>query len=220
MLLVAEIWITVIAFVKLGLIATHSIFAIYPLLVAALAGPLLGEYVGWRRGLAILVGLIGVLIILRPGVQVIDPAAIYPLVGATMFAIYSLLTRRVGREDSAETTFFYTGVVGAVFSTLAVPFFWTPIAGWEDWAWMVTLCLTAVAGHFLLIKSYEVAEATVVQPFAYFQLVFVGILGVFFFGETPDGWTILGTGVILCAGIYTLLRQKRLGIRPPSRESV
>ncbi|MER2509539.1 MAG: DMT family transporter [Amaricoccus sp.] len=217
-LLVAEIWITVIAFVKLGLIATHSIFAVYPLLVAALARPLLGEYVGWRRGLAILAGLVGVLIILRPGLHVFDPAAIYPLIGASMFAVYALLTRKVGRDDSAETTFFYTGVVGAAFSTLAVPFFWTPIEGWQDWAWMGTLCLTAVAGHFLLIKTYEVAEASVVQPFAYFQLVFIGILGVFLFGEKLDGWTIFGTGVILAAGIYTLLRQRRLGAHPPSPE--
>ncbi len=216
-LLVAEIWITVIAFVKLGLIATHSIFAVYPLLVAALAGPLLGEYVGWRRGLAIAAGLTGVLIILRPGLHVFDPAAIYPLLGALMFAVYSLMTRRVGREDSAATTFFYTGVVGAAFSTLAVPFFWTPIHGIGDWLWMGTLCLTAVSGHFLLIKVYEVAEAGTVQPFAYFQLVFIGLLGIFFFHETPDLWTIVGTVVILLAGLYTLVRQKKLGQRPPEK---
>lgn len=213
-LLVTEIWITVIAFVKLGLIATHSIFAVYPLLVAALAGPLLGEYVGWRRALAILTGLIGVLVILRPGLNAFDPAAIYPLVGALMFAVYALLTRRVARQDSAETTFFYTGVVGAAVSTLAVPFFWTPIAGMADWLWMATLCVMAVAGHFLLIKSYEIAEASVVQPFAYFQLVFIGILGVTLFDERPDGWTLAGAALILAAGLYTLVRQKTLGIRP------
>ncbi|MFO1107449.1 MAG: DMT family transporter [Amaricoccus sp.] len=212
-LLVTEIWITVIAFVKLGLIATHSIFAIQPLLVAALAGPLLGEYVGWRRGLAILVGLFGVLVILRPGLQVFNPAAIYPLVGAFMFATYNLLTRRVSWQDSAATTFFYTGVVGAVFSTLVAPFFWTPIHG-VDWFWMATLCMTAVAAHFLLIKTYEVAEASTVQPFAYFQLVFIGILGITLFGERPDAWTYVGAALILAAGLYTVLRQRKLGIRP------
>lgn len=213
-LLVAEIWITVIAFVKLGLIATHSIFAIQPLLVAALAGPLLGEYVGWRRGLAILAGLLGVLVILRPGIAVFNPDAIYPLVGALMFATYNLLTRRVSFQDSAATTFFYTGMVGALFSTLVVPFFWTPIQGTADWLWMATLCLTAVAGHFLLIKTYELAEASSVQPFAYFQLVFIGILGMTLFGERPDAWTFAGAALILSAGLYTLLRQKQLSRRP------
>lgn len=212
-LLVTEIWITVIAFVKLGLIATHSIFAIHPLLVSALAGPLLGEYVGWRRGLAILAGLLGILIILRPGIGVFNPNAIYPLIGAFMFATYNLLTRRVSFQDSAATTFFYTGVVGAVFSTLVVPFFWTPIHG-ADWLWMATLCLTAVAGHFLLIKTYEVAEVSTVQPFAYFQLVFIGILGIALFGERPDVWTYAGAALILGAGLYTLLRQKHLAQRP------
>ena len=218
-LLIVEIWITVIAFVKLGLIATHSIFAVYPLLVAALAGPLLGEYVGWRRGVAILVGLVGVLVILRPGFHVFDSAAIYPLAGAFMFAVYALLTRRVAWEDSAETTFFYTGVIGALVSTLAVPFFWTPIHGGADIFWMTTLCLTAVISHFLLIKVYEIAEASAVQPFAYFQLVFIGIIGVAFFGERPDGFTLLGTGLILAAGLYTLLRQKKLGVRPVVSEA-
>ena len=113
----------------LGLIETHAIFAVYPLLVAALAGPVLGEYVGWRRGVAILVGLVGVLVILRPGFRVFSPAAVVPLVGALMFALYALLTRLVARGDSAATTFFYTGTAGAVAMTLVVPFVWTPMQG-------------------------------------------------------------------------------------------
>lgn len=217
-LLIVEIWVTVIAFVKLGLIATHSIFAIYPLLVAGLAGPFLGEYVGWRRGSAILVGLVGVLIILRPGIAVFDPAAIYPLTGALMFAVYALMTRRVSWEDSADTTFFYTGVVGAAVSTVAVVFFWTPIEG-ADWIWMAILCVMAAGSHFLLIKVYELAEASVVQPFSYFQLVFACALGLMFFGERLDIYTVLGTALILAAGLYTLLRQKRLGIQPPESEA-
>jgi drug/metabolite transporter (DMT)-like permease len=221
-LLVAEICLTVLAFVLLGLIETHAVFAVYPLLVAALAGPVLGEYVGWRRGLAIAVGLIGVLVILRPGLRVIDPTAVVPFVAALMFALYSLLTRRVARTDSAETSFFYTGVAGAAAITLVAPFWWTPIQGWEDWLWMTALCVMAALGHFLLIKVYEVAEVGVVQPFAYFQLVFVGVIGFALFGERPDRWTIAGTALILAAGLYTLIRQARLArsqFRPaiPSR---
>ena len=209
-LLAAEICVTVLSFVLLGLIESHAIFAIYPLLVAALAGPVLGEYVGWRRGVAILVGLIGVIIILRPGIRVFSPAAIVPLIGALMFALYALLTRKVARLDSAETSFFYTGVAGAAAITLVGMWFWTPIQGWRDWLWMAGLCATGVVGHFLLIKCYEVAEAAVVQPFAYFQLVFVGIIGFLLFDERPDGWTLAGAAVILGAGLYTLVRQARL----------
>ena len=203
---------TVLSFVLLGLIASHAIFAVYPLLVAALAGPVLGEYVGWRRGLAILVGLAGVLVILRPGFQVFSPAALVPLAGALMFALYALLTRLVARRDSAGTTFFYTGTAGAAAITLVVPFFWTPMQGAADWLWMALLCAMAGLGHFLIIKAYEVAEAGIVQPFAYFQLFFIVILGLALFGERPDAWTFAGAGLILAAGLYTLVRQARLGL--------
>jgi drug/metabolite transporter (DMT)-like permease len=210
-LLVAEICVTVIAFVMLGLIETHAIFAVYPLLIAAFAGPVLGEYVGWRRALAILVGLLGVLVILRPGIRVFSPEAIIPLVAALMFAVYGLATRLAGRYDTAATSFFYTGVAGAVAITLVGPFFWTPIEGAGDWAWMITLCCTGVLGHFLLIKAYEVAEAGTIQPFAYFQLVFVSIIGISVFGENPDNWTFVGGAMILAAGVYTLIRTARVG---------
>lgn len=210
-LLVVEICATVVSFVLLGLIGTHAIFAVYPLLIAALAGPVLGEYVGWRRGIAIGVGLVGVLVILRPGVAVFSPLALIPLAAAFLYAIYGLLTRRMALRDSAETSFFYTGVAGAAAITLVAPFFWTPITGWLDWTLMAALCLTSVLGHFLLIKTYAVAEAAVVQPFSYFQLVFVGIIGFTLFNERPDAWTIAGTGLILAAGLYTLVRQARLG---------
>ncbi len=209
-LLAAEIVVTVISFVLLGLIESHAIFAIYPLLIAALAGPMLGEYVGWRRGAAILVGLVGVVIILRPGFKVFSPEALVPLLAAFMFALYGLLTRRVARLDSAETSFFYTGVAGAVAITLVGPFFWDPMQGAADWGWMAVLCMTGALGHFLLIKVYEVAEAGTVQPFAYFQLVFVTILGVTLFDERPDAFTVAGAALILAAGLYTLIRQARL----------
>jgi drug/metabolite transporter (DMT)-like permease len=208
-LLVAEICVTVLAFVLLGLIETHAIFAVYPLLIAALSGPVLGETVGWRRWSAIGVGLVGVLVILRPGFRVFSPEALVPLAAALMFALYGLLTRRAARTDRAETSFFYTGVAGAVAITAVGPFFWTPMEGWADWGWMGALCVTGALGHYLLIKTYEVAEAAVVQPFAYFQLLFVTVLGLSLFGERLDGWTAAGGGLILAAGVYTILRTGR-----------
>ena len=213
LLLTVELCVVVLSFVLLGLIGTHAIFAVYPLLVAALAGPVLGEYVGWRRGLAILVGLLGVLVILRPGFQVFSPVALVPLAGALMFAVYNLLTRKVALVDRPETSLFYIGVVGAVAITLVVPFFWTPIHGWADWGWMAVLCVSAILGHFLLIKTYAVAEAGTVQPFAYFQLVFVAIIALTLFDERPDAWTVAGAALILGAGLYTVAREARLARR-------
>ena len=213
LLLVFEICVIVLSFVLLGLIGTHAIFAIYPLLVAALAGPVLGEYVGWRRGVAILIGLAGVLVILRPGFQVFSPVALVPFVGALMFAVYALLTRKVARVDRPETSLFYIGVVGAVAITLVAPFWWTPIRGLADWSWMLTLCVSAIIGHFLMIKAYSLAEAGTVQPFSYFQLVFVTIIALTIFDERPDAWTIAGAALILGAGFYTLVREARLAGR-------
>ncbi|OUS07449.1 EamA family transporter [Rhodobacterales bacterium 52_120_T64] len=207
-LLVAEICVMVIAFVELGLVASHAVFASYPLMIAALSAPILGEQVGPRRWVAIGVGFVGVLIILRPGFSVFAPEALIPLLSAGMFAVYGLLTRYVARKDSAETSFFWTGVAGAVAITLIGPFFWMPIQP-SDWWVMGLLCLTGAGGHYLLIKAYEVAEASTVQPFAYFQLVFASAIGLTVFNETIEIWIVLGVGLIIGSGLFTLWRERQ-----------
>ncbi|MEO1552176.1 MAG: DMT family transporter, partial [Pseudomonadota bacterium] len=195
-LLAAEILVTVYAFTLLGLIETHAIFACYPLLVAALSGPILGERVGLRRWAAIGVGCVGMLIILRPGLKVFSPEALIALVAAGMFALYALLTRYAARRDSAATSFFYTGVAGAVALSLVGPFYWEPMRTAVDWGWMGLLCVTGAAGHFTMIKAYEVAEASSLQPFAYFQLVFATMLALVLLGETLEAPTALGASLI------------------------
>lgn len=206
-LLVLEIGVTVLAFTMMGLIATHAIFAAYPLLIAALSGPILGERVGWRRWGAIFIGFIGILVILRPGFAVFSPAALVPLFAALLFAVYGLLTRYVARKDSPETSFFWTGVAGAVAITLIGPFFWNPMQG-NDWWIMGILALSGAFGHFLLIKTYALAEASAVQPFAYFQLVFVSVIGLAVFNETLDIWTLAGAVIIVGSGLFTLWRER------------
>ncbi|WP_417729327.1 DMT family transporter [Roseovarius sp.] len=209
-LLVAEICVMIYGFTLLGLIEVHAVFACYPLLVAALSGPVLGERVGWRRWTAIGVGFIGVLTILAPGVSVIDPKAIVPFVAALMFALYGLLTRYVARRDTAATSFFWTGTVGSIAMTLAGIWFWEPMSG-DAWVWMITLCITGAAGHYTLIKCYEVAEASAVQPFAYLQLFFVTGIGIFIFGETIRLNVALGGALVVGAGLFTLWRQRKVG---------
>lgn len=207
LILAAEICVMVLAFVYLGLVESHAVFACYPLLVAALSGPVLGESVGWRRWAAIGVGFIGVLVILQPGLSVFQPAAIIPLISASMFALYGLLTRYVARRDSAATSFFWTGVSGMAAMTLVGPWFWEPMTA-PDWGWMGLLCLTGAAGHFLLIKTYEMAEASAVQPFAYLQLVFAGAIGILVFNETLAPNVLLGTVIVVAAGVFALLRAR------------
>lgn len=207
LLLAAEICVMVTGFTILGLVESHAVFACYPLLVALLSGPVLGEKVGWRRWVAIGIGFLGVLIILRPGFSVFDPAALIPFVSALMFALYGLLTRYVARQDAASVSFFWTGTVGAVAMTAVGVWFWEPMAP-GDWIWMGILCLTAATGHFLLIKSLEVAEASAVQPFAYLQLVFATALGIFAFGETLELPVAVGAAVVVGAGLFTLWRAR------------
>jgi len=207
LLLASEICVAVLAFVFLGLVETHAIFASYPLMVAALAGPFLGENVGWRRWIAIGAGFVGMMIVLRPGGTVFSPASLIAVTAALMFAAYGLLTRYVARQDSAMTSFFWTGVSGAVMMTVIGVWFWQPMTA-PDYVWMLALSITGVTSHFLLIKCLEVAEASAVQPFAYLQLVFVSIIGVLFFDETIRANVAIGAVIIVAAGNFTFWRER------------
>ncbi|KPP80966.1 MAG: putative permease [Rhodobacteraceae bacterium HLUCCO07] len=208
LLLATEICVMILAFTLLGLVESHAVFTCYPLLIAALSGPILGERVGWRRWVAIAVGFVGVLIILRPGFGVFAVEAVVPLAAALLFALYGLLTRFAARRDSTATSFFWTGTMGAIMMTLIGIWSWEPmIAG--DWAWMGILCITGALGHWLLIKTYEVAEASAVQPFAYLQLVFASVIGVMIFGEVVKLNVALGAGLIVGAGLFTLWRERQ-----------
>ncbi|OWU82197.1 RhaT family transporter [Phaeobacter sp. 22II1-1F12B] len=208
LMLAGEICVAIYGFTLLGLVESHAVFACYPLLVAALSGPILGEKVGWRRWTAIAIGFVGVLIILQPGFGVFDPLAVIPLISAVMFAVYGLLTRYAGRRDRTATSFFWTGVTGAVFMTAIGVWYWEPMTQ-TDYAWMVLLCLTGASGHWLLIRCYEAAEASAVQPFAYFQLVFASAIGMIVFGEVLRTNVAIGAAIIVAAGLFTLWRERQ-----------
>ncbi|MFK7868802.1 MAG: DMT family transporter [Roseobacter sp.] len=207
-LLAAEVCVMVVGFTLLGLVESHAVFACYPLIVAALSGPVLGERVGWRRWVAIAAGFVGVMVILQPGASVFDPAAVVPLLAALMFALYGLLTRYVARADKAATSFFWTGTAGAVLTTVIGVWYWQPMTA-ADWGWMGVLCMTGAFGHWLLIRVYEVAEASAVQPFAYCQLVFAAAMGIFLFGEELRTNVAIGTAIIVAAGLFTFWRERQ-----------
>lgn len=205
-LLGAEVCVMVVAFVKLGLIASHVVFASYPLLIAALSGPVLGEKVGWRRWSAIGVGCVGILIILQPGYAVFSVWSLVALCASLMYALYGLLTRYVARRDAPSVSFFWTGAAAAAALTPVGLYTWEPLSA-PDWGWMAALCCTSVLGHWMLIRAYAVAEASVIQPFGYLQLVFVACLGVTLFNEPLGLNIIVGASVVVAAGVFTLWRQ-------------
>ena len=209
LLLVAEMCVTILAFTLLGLAETHAIFASYPLIIAMLSGPILGEHVGWRRWLAICVGFFGILIILNPGNGIFSPYALVPLAGAILFALYGLLTRYAGQYDNSSTSFFWTGIVGCIAMTAIGLNFWDPVSQ-ADWIIMLILSTSGMLGHFLLIKCYEVAEASAVQPFAYLQLIWASIIGIIIFGEQITTNVFIGACIIVGAGLFTLWRERKI----------
>lgn len=209
-LLVIETLTMVVAFVQLGLVETHAIFTAYPLLVAALSGPVLGEKVGWRRWTAIAIGFAGILVVLQPGSGVMRAEALIPFAAALMFALYGLLTRHVARDDPSMVSFFWTGISGAVVITLVGIWSWEWLAP-VDWIWMALLCLCGMTSHYLLIRAYELAEASTLQPFAYTQLVWVSFIGVLVFGEVLRPNVVAGAAIVVGAGLFTLWRARVRG---------
>ena len=198
--------LVVYTFTLLGLVETHAIIACYPLIVAGLSVPFLGEKFGWRRWTAIFVGFVGVIIILRPTTNVISEGAIYALVGAIMFAVYLILTRYVSRLDKAITSFFWAGIGGSVTMTIISFFIWEDILK-EDLLWLLIMCLLSASSHFMMVKTLQVAEASVIQPFSYLQLVFGSIIGVTIFSESIDLMIVVGVTIVIGAGLFTAWRE-------------
>ncbi|MDP0928459.1 DMT family transporter [Paracoccus onubensis] len=206
-LLGMETVLMVEAFVRLGLIETHAVFAACPLLIAALSGPILGEKVGWRRWAAIGAGFLGILVILQPGGGVISPESLLPFGAALMFALYGLLTRKVSRDDPSMVSFFWSGVAGAFSVTLFGIWEWQWLAP-GDWIWMAALCLFGMTSHYLMIRAYELAEASALQPFAYTQLAWASIIGILAFGDVLRPNVVVGAAIVVAAGLFTLWRQR------------
>jgi drug/metabolite transporter (DMT)-like permease len=184
-----------------------------PFIVAALGGPILGEWIRWRRWTAITVGFCGVLLVTRPGAGGIHPAAALSAIGAACYALYSILTRVLSRSDSNETTNFYSNLVGAVLVTIAVPFFWSPQSDPVVILLMCSMGLFSGFGHYLLIVGHRLAPASVLAPFIYTEIVWMIALGYLMFGDMPNSWTMSGVAVVTASGLYLLYRERLVGPR-------
>jgi drug/metabolite transporter (DMT)-like permease len=205
-LLAVQIALSIFSFSRVGLAATHTLYAATPLVVACLSVPLLGEQVGWRRWTAIGIGFLGILLIINPLNATFDIKIAIPALGTVLFAIYSVMTRLGSRADSSGTAFFYTGIAGALAISLVGPFYWTTIS-FVDWLWMLTLCITGTSGHYLLIRAFTLLDAVVVQPMTYIQTVLVCLMGVFVFGEVMTVNMVAGCAIVIGAGLFTIWRE-------------
>ncbi len=193
-----------------------SIIFSTPFLVALLCVPLLGEHVGWRRWGAIVVGFFGVLVVARPGIGGLHPAALLSFGGAICYAFYVISTRLLSRTDSNDTTQFYTNLVGALAMTVVAPFVWTPPDGVLTAALMVLIGALGGGGHYLLIRAHRLAPASALAPFIYTQMVWTTTLGFLVFGDLPHRWTIIGGSIVISSGLYLLHRETVRGKPEPS----
>ena len=179
-----------------------------PFFVAALSGPILGEWVRWRRWTAIIVGFIGVLVVTRPGPGSFQPAALLSLTGAVCYATYALITRILARTDSNETTLFYSNIVGALALLPVVPLVWTTPSDPLVIALMVATGAMGSFGHYLLIAAHRLAPAAVLSPFIYTEIVLVTATGFLVFGDVPNRSTLTGAAIVVASGLYILHRER------------
>ena len=192
----------------LPLAEAAAIGFVMPLFLALLAVPMLGERMGSARLAAVLVGLAGALVIVRPGAAVFTPYALLPVGMALCNALYQILTRKVAGVEHPLTSLVWGAIVGAVLLSFALPFAWvTPTNPWH-WVLLGVIGVLASVGHFILIRAYDYASATGLAPFFYTQLVWVMLLGWLVFGDFPDGWSLLGMGIIVASGIYLVGHQR------------
>ena len=190
-----------------------AIFFVQPLVVTALSPVILGEHVGPRRWAAVAVGFIGTLIIIRPGFGSLNPGAILALAAGTSLALYFLLTRRIAGEQKAIVTTFHTNLLGGAITSAIVPFVWvTPTP--TDWLLFVALATIANIGHYFIVCAYDHAEASLLAPLAYTEMITATLLGLIFFGDFPDRWTFLGVAILISCAIYISVRERNQPQRP------
>ena len=201
LILIAEIGVAVLSFSLIPLADFHALLVFAPIIVTVLSAIFLREKISLRGWVAVLIGLCGALIIIRPGVSVISWTSLLPLIGAILWAVYQVLTRLVSRSDNSETSLAYAALTGMVIFSAVAPFYWRQ-PDLEGWILLLLAGLLSSCANYALMKALELAPASVLQPFNYSLLVWAVILGVVVFGDIPETPTLVGSAIIVFAGIY------------------
>jgi drug/metabolite transporter (DMT)-like permease len=179
-----------------------------PLLIALLAGPLLGEWPGPRRLAAVAVGFSGVLVVARPGFGGLHPAAFLSVLGSVAYALYAITTRMLAAHDRSYTTLFYSGAAGVMLLAPVIPFVWSTPQSALVWIMLVAVGAIGSLGHWFLILAHARAPAPVLSPFIYTEIIWMTALGYVVFGDVPDGWTMAGAAIVVASGLYLLSRER------------
>jgi drug/metabolite transporter (DMT)-like permease len=186
---------------------TIAITFLTPLLVALLAGPLLGEWVGWRRMVAIVVGFLGVAIVVRPDIGFVHWAMLLSIAATFCYALYNIATRYMAPLDSAAVMQFYTPLGGLILFGPTVFFVWETPQSFAAWSILIACGLLGSVSHWFLILAHRLAPASLVAPFVYTEIVWIVALGALIFGDWPDAWTLAGATIVIASGLYLLYRE-------------
>ena len=210
-LLIASTAFFFLALGYLPIADTLSIFFVQPLVVTLLSPLLLKEHVGLRRWIAVVIGFAGTLVIIRPGFQTLNPGVLLALLAGTASALYMILTRKIAGRSDPIVTMFHTNVAGALIMTIAVPFVWvTPNP--KQWMLLGVLAAVASLGHYLVVAAYRFAEASLLAPLAYAEMIMAVVCGWWFFGDFPDRWTFTGVGILIACAVYISYRERVRGV--------
>tara|TARA_B100000073_G_scaffold71730_1_gene53442 strand:- start:28 stop:885 length:858 start_codon:yes stop_codon:yes gene_type:complete len=207
LLFISSLLMAIYSYTQVGLIVTHALMAVFPLLTVLLSGMFLEEEITRIKVVAVGVGFLGVTIIINPINLEFSLVSVLPLISAVTFAIYAVLTRKVASTDNTETSFFWVSLVSAIAITIPSPLFYKPIQ-FSDLYFLILLCTFSLVGHFLLTNAYRHAEASVLQPFSYFHLFFASIVGIIFFQDPLTISTVAGGGLIVFGGILISRKSK------------
>jgi len=213
LLLICNLLLMGYCFSKMGLADATALFQCSPLIGTVLAVFFLGEKVGWRRVVALIIGFTGMLIMLRPTSGVFSITSIYVLFAAFSYALYMTLTRFVSHQDSAVTSFLYIGLIGTILMSASLFFFLPPVDG-RGAGLLVSLCLLSITAHGLTIKALSLISASIVQPFTYFGLVWSVILGYAIFSDLPDHFTLIGAAIVVSSGLFVFHRERVRKVQP------
>lgn len=211
-----------LALLTLPLADAMAIYFLAPMVITALAGPLLGEWAGWRRWVAIGVGFIGMVVVIRPGFGTFGLGHTYALLSMLSYSLYVLMTRRMAATETSASLIFYSALAPVVFMSPALPLAGSVPPDLLHWAVLISLGFFGGLGHWLIIHAYKRSQVSGLAPYPYAQIIWATLWGYLLFGDVPDRYTVVGAAIIVASGLYIVHRERELrlaSVTEPNSES-